>query len=77
MNEPDYLKNATPVPQNQRAAWFKNIAPAYAGIILWFVFWQDIVKIYPEYESVKALADKQQVPFIQVFAAAMSAAAEH
>lgn len=44
MNEPDYLKNATPVPQNQRAAWFKNIAPAYAGIILWFVFWQDIVK---------------------------------
>ncbi len=38
--------------------------------------WLDIVKIYPEYESVKALAEKQQVPFTQVFAAAMSAAAE-
>ena len=26
-----------------RAAWYKNVAPTYAGIMLWFVFWQDIV----------------------------------
>ena len=38
---PDYVTAAQPVPPESRAAWFKNTAPAYAGIVLWFVFWQD------------------------------------
>lgn len=40
---PDYVTAVQPVPQANRAAWFKNTAPAYAGIVLWFVFWQDVV----------------------------------
>ena len=40
---PDYITAMQPVPQANRAAWFKNTAPAYAGIVLWFVFWQDVV----------------------------------
>ena len=30
------------MPSSRRAAWFCNIAPAYAGVILKFVFWQDV-----------------------------------
>lgn len=41
---PEYVTAAQPVPEEARAAWFKNTAPAYAGIFLWFVFWQDVVK---------------------------------
>ena len=40
---PNYLAAARPVPQQSRAPWYKNTAPTYAGIMLWFVFWQDIV----------------------------------
>jgi len=40
---PDYVAAAKPVPQAARAAWYKNTAQTYAGIMLWFVFWQDIV----------------------------------
>lgn len=40
---PDYVAQAQPVPQESRGAWFKNTAPAYAGIMLWFVFWQSVV----------------------------------
>lgn len=40
---PDYVTAAKPVPQEARAAWYKNTAQTYAGIMLWFVFWQDIV----------------------------------
>jgi cytosine permease len=40
---PSYISGATPNPQANRAAWHKNIAPTYAGIFLWFVFWQDAV----------------------------------
>lgn len=38
---PSYITSAKPNPQSNRAAWFKNTAPTYAGIFLWFVFWQD------------------------------------
>ncbi|MBP8258876.1 MAG: cytosine permease [Verrucomicrobia bacterium] len=41
---PSYVTSATPNPAANRAPWFKNTAPAYAGIFLWFVFWQDAVK---------------------------------
>jgi len=40
---PDYVTAAKPAPQEARAAWYKNTAPTYAGVMLWFVFWQDIV----------------------------------
>ena len=43
-NLPSYLAAAKPNPTSNRAAWFKNTAPAYAGVMLWFVFWQDIPK---------------------------------
>ena len=43
-NLPSYLAEAKANPQSNRAAWFKNTAPSYAGIILWFVFWNEIAK---------------------------------
>ena len=30
---------AKPNPAANRAPWYKNTAPTYAGIFLWFVFW--------------------------------------
>ena len=41
---PSYITSASPNPAANRAAWSKNIAPTYAGIFLWFVFWQDAAK---------------------------------
>ena len=41
-NLPDYIASAQPVPQANRVAWFKSTAQTYAGIMLWFVFWQDV-----------------------------------
>lgn len=40
---PSYISGATPNPLSNRAPWYKNTAPTYAGIFLWFVFWQDAV----------------------------------
>jgi len=37
---PGYITSATPNPKDKRAPWYKNTAPTYAGIFLWFVFWQ-------------------------------------
>lgn len=47
MNTPDtqlpsYITSASPNPAANRAAWSKNIAPTYAGIFLWFVFWDSM-----------------------------------
>ena len=36
---PSYLSMAKPNPADKRAPWYKNTAPTYAGIFLWFVFW--------------------------------------
>jgi cytosine permease len=41
---PSYITSATPNPPEKRAPWYANTAPTYAGIFLWFVFWQDAVK---------------------------------
>ena len=41
---PAYITSATPLGPDKRAPWFKNVAPTYAGIFLWFVFWQDAAK---------------------------------
>lgn len=43
-NLPSYLAEAKANPLSNRAPWFKNTAPSYAGIILWFVFWNEIAK---------------------------------
>ena len=39
---PSYITSATPNPATNRAAWYKNTAPTYAGIFLWFVFWDSM-----------------------------------
>jgi len=36
---PTYISMAKPNPAGNRAPWYKNTAPTYAGIFLWFVFW--------------------------------------
>jgi len=41
---PGYITSAVPNPRDKRAPWYKNTAPTYAGIFLWFVFWQDAAK---------------------------------
>jgi cytosine permease len=41
---PSYLAAAKPVPWANRAAWYKTIMPTYAGVMLWFVFWQELAK---------------------------------
>ena len=41
---PDYVTAAKPVPWANRAPWYKTITPTYAGVMLWFVFWQDLAK---------------------------------
>ncbi len=41
---PGYITSAVPNPRSNRAPWYKNTAPTYAGIFLWFVFWQDAAK---------------------------------
>ena len=38
-NTPSYIADAKPNSMENRAPWYKNTAPAYAGILLWFVFW--------------------------------------
>jgi len=43
-NLPSYLADAKPNPSSNRAPWYKNTAPTYAGIFLWFVFWDNILK---------------------------------
>ncbi|MFZ1934732.1 MAG: hypothetical protein WCB27_25265 [Thermoguttaceae bacterium] len=39
---PNYLAVAQPVPKTNRVPWYLSSAQTYAGVILWFVFWQDI-----------------------------------
>jgi len=38
---PSYVASAANNPWDKRAPWFKTTAPTYAGIFLWFVFWQE------------------------------------
>lgn len=39
---PAYIQDAKPNPVTNRAPWYKNTAPTYAGIFLWFVFWDEM-----------------------------------
>jgi cytosine permease len=39
---PDYIQAAKPNPPTNRVPWYLSTAPTYAGIFLWFVFWDRI-----------------------------------
>ena len=39
---PNYVASAKPAPQAGRVPWYKTTAQTYAGIMLWFAFWQVI-----------------------------------
>ena len=39
---PDYVASAKPVPLANRIPWYKSTAQTYAGIMLWFVFWDSL-----------------------------------
>src|SRR5205823_14672608 len=36
---PDYVRASVPNPPANRAPWYKNTAPSYAGIFLWVPFY--------------------------------------
>jgi len=39
---PEYISKAIPNPISNRAPWYKNTAPTYAGVFLWVVFYREI-----------------------------------
>ena len=39
---PEYISKAVPNSAANRAPWYKNTAPTYAGVFLWVVFYRDI-----------------------------------
>ncbi len=39
---PDYIAKSVPNPVSNRAPWYTNTAPTYAGIFLWVVFYQQL-----------------------------------
>lgn len=39
---PAYISRTPPNPASNRASWYKNTAPTYAGIFLWIVFYREI-----------------------------------
>ena len=39
---PSYITSASPNPKDKRGPWYANTAPTYAGIFLWFVFWDSM-----------------------------------
>lgn len=41
---PNYLALAKPNPLENRAPWYKNTAPSYAGVFLWVVFYMTIAE---------------------------------
>ena len=43
-NLPDYIAQATPNPASNRAPWYANTAPSYAGVFLWIGFYQSIAQ---------------------------------
>src|SRR5215471_8691270 len=39
---PEYIAKAKPNPAANRAPWYVNTAPSYAGIFLWIAFYQQM-----------------------------------
>jgi len=44
---PAYLASAQPNPPQNRAPWYKTIAPSYAGIFLWIAFYDTLGRALP------------------------------
>ena len=43
-NLPDYISKTVPNPPSNRAPWYANTAPSYAGVFLWVVFYQSLAQ---------------------------------
>ena len=41
-NLPDYVASAKPVPTSGRVPWYAGVAPTYAGVMVWFLFWKNL-----------------------------------
>src|SRR5450631_4013928 len=41
---PDYIAKSSPNPISNRAPWYVNTAPSYAGVFLWIGFYQSIAQ---------------------------------
>lgn len=41
---PDYITKTAPNPASNRAPWYANTAPSYAGIFLWVAFYQSLAQ---------------------------------
>src|SRR3984893_579271 len=41
---PDYIAKTVPNPPSNRAPWYANTAPSYAGVFLWVVFYQSLAQ---------------------------------
>jgi cytosine permease len=39
---PDYVASAQPNPLDKRVGWLTSTAASYAGVMLWFAFWQNV-----------------------------------
>jgi cytosine permease len=48
---PDYIAKTQPNPPTNRAPWYKNTAPSYAGVFLWIAFYQAIAQGTLEHAS--------------------------
>ena len=43
-NLPDYIAKTAPNPAANRAPWYSNTAPSYAGVFLWVVFYETLAQ---------------------------------
>ena len=50
-NLPDYITKTAPNPVANRAPWYSNTAPSYAGVFLWVVFYQSLAQGTLEHAS--------------------------
>ena len=41
---PAYISQTKPNPVSNRAPWYTNTAPTYAGVFLWIVFYQTMAQ---------------------------------
>lgn len=48
---PAYISKTSPNPASNRAPWYKNTAPTYAGVFLWVVFYREIASGTLEHAS--------------------------
>ncbi|MGI8742229.1 MAG: cytosine permease [Bryobacteraceae bacterium] len=48
---PDYIAKTVPNPSANRAPWYANTAPSYAGVFLWVVFYQSLAQGTLEHAS--------------------------